>query len=306
MKPYIQLVIRKQWLQYVLLLIIIGAALSLLYAGQKMASQNFKIPIAIQDMSHSNDSKQLIKHISDTRFVSVKSISADDIYIDDAVKKKEAMISLQIPKDFDKRLAENRLKSSIQLYGRDDFIGNIALEIVSRSLYEQQIPHIIQEHLDKNHHHQSIDKIKEAYKNNTPTSKFKNVAIHSSANHSLSISLIFAWVLMISAIQIVLHQRLKQNAPLGRLLQFNHSRLKLYGTYIVTHTCLLLFVMMMIQWLMHQPLSLFFYAKSFAVIFIYEWGIASLLFKVNTLSHRLFMAIVWSIVIAILFISIQM
>ena len=55
MKPYIQLVIRKQWLQYVLLLIIIGAALSLLYAGQKMASQNFKIPIAIQDMSHSND-----------------------------------------------------------------------------------------------------------------------------------------------------------------------------------------------------------------------------------------------------------
>ena len=64
--------------------------------------------------------------------------------------------------------------------------------------------------------------------------------------------------------------------------------------------------MMMIQWLMHQPLSLFFYAKSFAVIFIYEWGIASLLFKVNTLSHRLFMAIVWSIVIAILFISIQM
>lgn len=35
MKPYIQLVIRKQWLQYVLLLIIIGAALSLLYAGQK-------------------------------------------------------------------------------------------------------------------------------------------------------------------------------------------------------------------------------------------------------------------------------
>ncbi len=86
MKPYIQLVIRKQWLQYVLLLIIIGAALSLLYAGQKMASQNFKIPIAIQDMSHSNDSKQLIKHISDTRFVSVKSISADDIYIDDAVK----------------------------------------------------------------------------------------------------------------------------------------------------------------------------------------------------------------------------
>ena len=57
MKPYIQLVIRKQWLQYVLLLIIIGAALSLLYAGQKWLVKTLRY-LFIQDMSHSNDSKQ--------------------------------------------------------------------------------------------------------------------------------------------------------------------------------------------------------------------------------------------------------
>ncbi len=31
---------------------------------------------------------------------------------------------------------------------RDDFIGGIAIEIVSSSLYEQQIPNIIYEHLE--------------------------------------------------------------------------------------------------------------------------------------------------------------
>ena len=55
---------------------------------------------------------------------------------------------MQIPKGFSQKLKENRLKETIQLYGRDDFIGGIAVEIVSSSLYEQQIPNIIYEHLE--------------------------------------------------------------------------------------------------------------------------------------------------------------
>ena len=46
---------------------------------------------------------------------------------------------MQIPKGFSQKLKENRLKETIQLYGRDDFMGGIAVEIVSSSLYEQQI-----------------------------------------------------------------------------------------------------------------------------------------------------------------------
>lgn len=47
MKPYIQLVIKKQWLQYVFLISTILIALGTLWLGQKLAQQNFKIPIAI-------------------------------------------------------------------------------------------------------------------------------------------------------------------------------------------------------------------------------------------------------------------
>ena len=42
MKPYIQLVIKKQWLQYVFLISTILIALGTLWLGQKLAQQNFK------------------------------------------------------------------------------------------------------------------------------------------------------------------------------------------------------------------------------------------------------------------------
>ena len=42
------------------------------------------------------------------------------------------MASLQIPKDFDRKLKDNNLKAALPLYGRDDFIGSIAIvEIIS-------------------------------------------------------------------------------------------------------------------------------------------------------------------------------
>ena len=72
---------------------------------------------------------------------------------------------MQIPKGFSQKLKENRLKETIQLYGRDDFIGGIAVEIVSSSLYEQQIPNIIYEHLEDMKQHQSIDAINKSYQN---------------------------------------------------------------------------------------------------------------------------------------------
>lgn len=98
---------------------------------------------------------------------------------------------MQIPKGFSQKLKENRLKETIQLYGRDDFIGGIAVEIVSSSLYEQQIPNIIYEHLEDMKQHQSIDAINKSYHKHTPESKIKFVSLTKQAQHSISISLIF-------------------------------------------------------------------------------------------------------------------
>ncbi|MEJ7477522.1 ABC transporter permease, partial [Staphylococcus saprophyticus] len=56
----------------------------------------------------------------------------------------------------------------------------------------------------------------------------------------------------------------------------------------------------------HQPLSIFFYLKSLIILVIYELGIALLLFKINVLSHRIFMAIVYAIVMSVIYLWIQL
>ncbi|HCV8785692.1 TPA: ABC transporter permease, partial [Staphylococcus aureus] len=192
MKPYIQLVVFKQWLQYILLVTTIVIALVLIGIGYRVAHDNFKIPITIQDLDQTTASKSFVNKIKQSDYVTIKKVDEDESYIEDDVTKKEAILSMQIPKGFSQKLKENRLKETIQLYGRDDFIGGIAVEIVSSSLYEQQIPNIIYEHLEDMKQHQSIDAINKSYHKHTPESKIKFVSLTKQAQQSISISLIFA------------------------------------------------------------------------------------------------------------------
>ncbi|WP_237636862.1 hypothetical protein [Staphylococcus epidermidis] len=62
----------------------------------------------------------------------------------------------------------------------------------------------------------------------------------------------------------------------------------------------------MISLLMHQPLSILFYLKTLIIVLFYEAGIALLLFKINVLSHRIFMAIIYTVAIGIIYLWIQL
>ncbi|EOD4597999.1 ABC transporter permease [Staphylococcus aureus] len=255
MKPYIQLVLFKQWLQYILLVTTIVIALVLIGIGYRVAHDNFKIPITIQDLDQTTASKSFV----------------------------------------------NKIKQS-----DDDFIGGIAIEIVSSSLYEQQIPNIIYEHLEDMKQHQSIDAINKSYHKHTPESKIKFVSLTKQAQHSISISLIFAVILFVSAVQVVLHYRLNQQAALQRLSQYHLSRFKLYSTYVMTHTILLLLVLLAVSLYLSQPLSLIFYLKSLLLILIYEIGIVFILFHIQTISHRLFMTFIYALAMGIVYLIIFM
>ncbi|MDG5287765.1 ABC transporter permease [Staphylococcus aureus] len=300
MKPYIQLVVFKQWLQYILLVTTIVIALVLIGIGYRVAHDNFKIPITIQDLDQTTASKSFVNKIKQSDYVTIKKVDEDD------VTKKEAILSMQIPKGFSQKLKENRLKETIQLYGRDDFIGGIAVEIVSSSLYEQQIPNIIYEHFEDMKQHQSIDAINKSYHKHTPESKIKFVSLTKQAQHSISISLIFAVILFVSAVQVVIHYRLNQQAALQRLSQYHLSRFKLYSTYVMTHTILLLLVLLAFSLYLSQPLSLIFYLKSLLLILIYEIGIVFILFHIQTISHRLFMTFIYALAMGIVYLIIFM
>ncbi|HCY1423351.1 TPA: ABC transporter permease [Staphylococcus aureus] len=281
-------------------------ALVLIGIGYRVAHDNFKIPITIQDLDQTTASKSFVNKIKQSDYVTIKKVDEDESYIEDDVTKKEAILSMQIPKGFSQKLKENRLKETIQLYGRDDFIGGIAVEIVSSSLYEQQIPNIIYEHLEDMKQHQSIDAINKSYHKHTPESKIKFVSLTKQAQQSISISLIFAVILFVSAVQVVLHYRLNQQAALQRLSQYHLSRFKLYSTYVMTHTILLLLVLLAVSLYLSQPLSLIFYLKSLLLILIYEIGIVFILFHIQTISHRLFMTFIYALAMGIVYLIIFM
>ncbi|MDU3979888.1 MAG: ABC transporter permease, partial [Staphylococcus epidermidis] len=83
-------------------------------------------------------------------------------------------------------------------------------------------------------------------------------------------------------------------------------QLKLYLTYISVHVVILMLMLLMISLLMHQPLSILFYLKTLIIVLFYETGIALLLFKINVLSHRIFMAIIYTVAIGIIYLWIQL
>ena len=86
-----------------------------------------------------------------------------------------------------------------------------------------------------------------------------------------------------------------------RLSQYHLSRLKLYSTYVLTHSTLLLVVLWAVSLYMSQPLSLVFYLKSLLLILVYEIGIVFILFHIQTLSHRLFMTFIYAFAMSIVY-----
>ncbi len=113
------------------------------------------------------------------------------------------------------------------------------------------------------------------------------MSLTKQAQHSISISLIFAVILFVSAVKVVLHYRLNQQAALQRLSQYHLSRFKLYSTYVMTHTILLLLDHWQLVYIC-STISLIFYLKSLLLILIYEIGIVFILFHIQTISHPMY------------------
>ena len=182
----------------------------------KTLNKSFQIPVAVQDLDQSAASKSLIKSITSNEYITKIEVPTEETYLDEYIEK-EAIVSLQIPENYSQQLHDNRLKESILLYGRDDFIGDITLEIISMSLYEQQIPNIVKSHLDDNGDRTSLTRVNKMLDDKTPQSQIAHYFVKSHSETSISLSVIFAILLCISSVQIILHQRLKQNGPLIRI-----------------------------------------------------------------------------------------
>src|SRR5699024_10683849 len=146
----------------------------------------------------------------------------------------------------------------------------ITLEIISMSLYEQQIPNIVKSHLDDNGDRTSLNTVNKILNDKTPQSQIVHYFVKSHSDTSISLSVVFAILLSMSSVQIILHQRLKQNGPLRRIFLVQYSQVKLYLTYILIHTMLLLMILIISALLFHQSLTWIFYLKLLFIIVLFE------------------------------------
>lgn len=305
-QPYIFIVIFKQWKQYLMYILILLITLLILWGAYLTMNQSFKIPVTVQDQDRTVLSRTLIKEINANEYIEVEKVPTDEAYLDEYVSRKSSVVSIQIPKGYHEQLRDNHLNSAILLYARDDFIGNITMEMISRSLYEQQIPNIVKAHLDEDKEKVTLAQVNDTLKNKKPHSKIAHYAVKHHSDTSISLSIVFAILLTVGSVQVLLQQRLKQNGPLMRMYMFQYSKLNLYVAYICAHTTILITILAISALFFQQNLSIIFYLKSLVLIVIYEFGLAWLLFKVNTFSHRLFMILIYALVMSTIYIFIQL
>ena len=121
MKPIFNLVVLKQWVQYIILILFIILTVSVVFMVEASSNKVFKVPIAIQDMDQSSESKNLIHTLEHTKYLEVIKLQKDEAYIEDVIQKKQAIVSMQIPEGFNKKLSNNNLRDAIPLYYKDDF-----------------------------------------------------------------------------------------------------------------------------------------------------------------------------------------
>lgn len=296
MKSILYLVVQKQWKSYVLLSLLIACMVLTCFIIQQKMNAVFKMPIAVQDLDRSRSSESLIAMLKNNRDLTVKIIGDEENFIEDYVKTKEAVISLSIPEGFENQLVNQSLRDTIQLYYRDDFIGTIAQEIVSKNLFEAQIPYIVKYHIDKEKQ-VNIEEVKKIYYQKTPESRMNQIAVSKSQDESISLSTIFALVLFVSSIQVILHHRLKQNAALERMYMFKNTKLYMYIMYIIVHTLIIMLSIILTALYMEQTMSMKFYCVCLLFTLIFEVILSLLLFKINTMSHRLFMTITFTLML---------
>ncbi|WP_414050734.1 ABC transporter permease [Macrococcus animalis] len=305
MKSILYLVVKKQWMAYLTLLLTILLSCLTLYGIQQKMNAVFKMPIAVQDLDNTKASKQLIQSLSKDQFITIKQIDADDSFIEDSIKANVAVLSLSIPEGFEEKLNDQSLRDAITLYYRDDFVGTIAQEITSKSLYEAQIPYIVTYHINKNSNVE-LTKVKQKYRELTPTSHMKQYAIEKHSDSSISLSLIYSIILFVAMIQMIVHQRLKQNAALNRLYMFNQMKINLHLVFITIHTIIIMSSLLIIAQVMHQQMSMKFYMICFIFTLIYEYVLSLLLFEVNMKSHRLFMTVTFTFALITLYMLVVM
>lgn len=302
MKSLFYLIAYKQKLRLVIFAILL-ALTCVIFAGAKHYAQSaVKIPIAIQDLDKSETSKALVKTLKENKTLNVKDLEDDDAFIEDVVKKKTAVISLSIPKSFEKNLKKRQIRKSVQLYEKGDFVSTIGVELISKTFFELQIPYIIK-HYEIEHHDLKV--IKQYYKDNKP----KDVISHKAKYHStqsIQMGLLLSIILLVSLVQLYFNRNIAQFEVLKRVYFFQYTRILLPIIYTLVNAMIIFGIFFIGSLWIDGQLNIQFYLVSLLFILCHTYFVCLCLIKIRTLSHRTFIATSFTFMLACFVIFIQL
>lgn len=274
----------------ILLMIVVVMGLSIGLALEKRSSSLFKIPIVVEDLDQSNSSVQWIKTIDKSPNITLTTVNEGFLTAEELVKSNQATLVFVIPEGFEDNLAKQKTKKTITSYQSEGIVAAVAMESISQTLYEQQIPLIIKKYVDDKW---TSEEIKEKFNANEPNMKLQKNASQQSGNagtiqHMLLVVLLY--FLLMS--QVILFNRLRQFKTMKRMKLYKGAVWKMYSQFVAVILLAAMTSAVIAGAIWQIPIDIihiFVWITPFQIILTVAF------FKVTTTSHLLFITFLWSI-----------
>lgn len=271
-----------------------------LYA-EKQSHLLFKIPILAVDLDQSESSKQWLETIKQSSSIDLEQKNTEQPFLEDIVENNQFAVVIVIPKDFEKSLKQRTTKQSIQLIRSEGIVPMIGTEVISQALYKQQIPFVIEKHLNGQN---KMAEIQKQYEKNEPKNK---LALHvtekreSKGNQTNTILVAASFFFLM--IQLIVFKRLRQFETLKRLSLYPKGLLDVLFTY----TAVILIATMTISIIVSLAFNVHFALLSNLLwLAVYQVVVSYLFFKMKTTSHLFFTVFIWTIVMATFYMATQL
>lgn len=275
---------------FIVLMVVVITGLSIGLLLEKRSSSLFKIPIAVEDLDQSNSSLQWIKTIEKSPNITLTTVNKGFLTAEELVKSNQATVVFIIPEGFEESLAKQKTKKTITSYQSEGIVAAVAMESISQTLYEQQIPLIIKKYVDDKW---TTEEIKEKFTANEPDMKLqKNVSQQSSDAGTIQHMLIVVLLYFLLMSQVVIFNRLRQFKTTKRMKLYNGAVWKLYILFIAVVLLAAISSVVIVGTIWHIPVDII---HILVWILPFQIVMTVVFFKVTTTSHLLFITFVWSI-----------
>lgn len=296
MKAWFLLIVRHRLYTYGLMLVVLVVAALMMKVVMTQANEAVQVPIAVQRLDDGEMAKRYLEQLKRTDHVRVIDVKSDEVFLERYVTQQQAVAVVIIPKDYSVRVANGNTKALLTVYAANNVASNIALELLSRTIYEQQLPPLVTKHLGYADQALPLEDVWAYYRTVSIDDQLTQKTFTTASTSSLSFSAILAVALLLSTIQLFANRALTHPPALARA----RHPLSFVVVYTFAHAVVLTIGVLLMGMIIDVALTANALVKAFVLFIVFEMMISLLIYYVQTRSHQLFLAILIAGVLAVL------